>query len=46
MDGTHELPLADCGIETCGDEGRSCCEFSQEDEEEYTQVVTGETDEA
>ena len=46
VDGTHELPLADCGIKTCGDEGRSCCEFSQEDEEEYTQVVTGETDEA
>ena len=36
MDGTHELHLADCGIETCGEDGRSCCEFSQEDEEDFT----------
>ena len=30
MDGTQELHLANCGIETCGEDGRSCCEFSQE----------------
>ena len=35
MDGTHELHLADCGIETCGEDGRSCCEFSREDEEDF-----------
>ena len=37
MDGTHELHLADCGIKTCGEDGRSCCEFSSQDEEEFTQ---------
>ena len=41
VDGTHELHLADCGIKTCGEDGRSCCEFSSQDEEEFTEVRVG-----
>ena len=39
VDGTHELGLKDCGFKTCGEDGKSCCVFSAQDQEDYSEVV-------